>query len=162
MSEFPPGTNSSRWTFPRRNRIVSGLSLGVLIVQAAPRSGTLITAGWALDQGREVLVLPGRVDHPLSLGGLALLAEGAQPVISATDLMARLGLVTSKGLPQPGQALGNGVAAAVVGCLAGDPGTLGDVCRRIGLPPETAMDQLVRLEMRGLVIRGPGGLYRPA
>ncbi len=162
LSEFPPGTNSSRWTFPRRNRIVSGLSLGVLIVQAAPRSGTLITAGWALDQGREVLVLPGRVDHPLSLGGLALLAEGAQPVISATDLMARLGLVTSKGLPQPGQALGNGVAAAVVGCLAGDPGTLGDVCRRIGLPPETAMDQLVRLEMRGMVIRGPGGLYRPA
>ena len=75
--------------------------------------------------------------------------EGSdRDIISATDLMARLGLVTSKGLPQPGQALGNGVAAAVVGCLAGDPGTLGDVCRRIGLPPETAMDQLVRLAMR--------------
>ena len=160
LSEFPPGTTSSRWTFPRRNRIVSGLALGVLIVQAAPRSGTLITAGWALDQGREVLILPGRVDHPLSLGGLALMAEGAQPVVSATDLMARLGLINRSDLPQADRTIGTGTAAVVADCLAGDPGTLGDVCRRTGLPPETAMDQLVRLELRGRVIRGPGGLYR--
>ncbi len=87
LSEEPPGTGPSRWSFPRRNRIVAGLSLGVVVVEAGPRSGALITADLALQQGREVFAVPGSVLEPLARGSNRLIRDGAHLVESADDVL---------------------------------------------------------------------------
>ena len=88
MSEFPPGTEPFKWNFPRRNRIMSGLSNGVLVVEAPERSGALITARQAADQGRDVFVVPGNVDVPTCIGSNALMREGAIPVRNGWDVVS--------------------------------------------------------------------------
>lgn len=88
MSEFPPGTEPMKWNFPRRNRIMSGLSNGVLIVEAPESSGALITARQAADQGRDVFVVPGNVDVPTCVGSNALMREGAIPVRNGWDVVS--------------------------------------------------------------------------
>ena len=87
LSEFPPGTPAYRWNFPKRNRIISGLSCGVLVVEAPEISGALITARQALEQGRDVFVVPGNVDQPTFVGSNRLLREGAIPACSGWDVM---------------------------------------------------------------------------
>ena len=88
MSEFPPGTEPFKWNFPRRNRIMSGLSNGVLVVEAPEKSGALITARQAADQGRDVFVVPGNVDVPTCIGSNALMREGAIPVRNGWDVVS--------------------------------------------------------------------------
>ncbi len=88
LSEFPPGTQPARWTFPKRNRIISGLSCGVLVIEAPEGSGALITANRALDQGRDLFVLPGNVDSPTYEGNFRLLREGATPVNSGWMILS--------------------------------------------------------------------------
>lgn len=88
MSEFPPGTEPFKWNFPRRNRILSGLSNGVLVVEAPQKSGALITARQAADQGRDVFVVPGNVDVPTCAGSNALMREGAIPVRNGWDVVS--------------------------------------------------------------------------
>jgi DNA processing protein len=88
MSEFPPGTEPYKWNFPRRNRIMSGLSNGVLVVEAPEVSGALITARQAADQGRDVFVVPGNVDVPNCIGSNALMREGAIPVRNGWDVVS--------------------------------------------------------------------------
>ena len=88
LSEYPPGTPPNRWNFPRRNRIISGLSCGVLVVEAPEKSGALITAREAADQGRDVFVVPGNVDMPTFQGSNRLLRDGAVPVSSGWDVMS--------------------------------------------------------------------------
>jgi len=87
LSEYPPGTAPNKWNFPRRNRIISGLSCGVLVVEAPEKSGALITAREAADQGRDVFVVPGNVDMPTFQGSNRLLRDGAVPVSSGWDVM---------------------------------------------------------------------------
>lgn len=87
LSEYPPGTKPEHWHFPQRNRIISGISHGVLVVEAPRKSGALITARCALDQGRDVFVVPGNIDSAACEGSNALLMEGAQPVLSGWDLL---------------------------------------------------------------------------
>lgn len=87
LSEYPPGTKPDHWRFPQRNRIISGISHGVLVVEAPKKSGALITAHCALEQGRDVYVVPGNIDSAACEGSNALMMEGAQPVMSGWDLM---------------------------------------------------------------------------
>ena len=88
LSEFAPGTEPARWTFPKRNRIIAGLSCGVLVVEAPEKSGALITARQALDQGRDVFVVPGNIDVPSFAGSNRLLRDGAVPVFSGWDVVS--------------------------------------------------------------------------
>ena len=88
LSEFPPGTQPAKWTFPRRNRIISGLSNGVLVIEAPEKSGSLITASHALEQGRDVFVVPGNIDQPGFAGSNRLLRDGATLVSSGWDVLS--------------------------------------------------------------------------
>lgn len=88
LSEFPPGTEPFKWNFPKRNRIISGLSCGVLIVEAPAKSGSLITANQALEQGRDVFVVPGNVDVPTLAGNYRLMRDGATPVSTGWEIMS--------------------------------------------------------------------------
>lgn len=88
LSEFPPGMPPAKWTFPKRNRIIAGLSCGVLVVEAPEKSGALITARQALDQGRDVFAVPGNIDVPTFVGSNQLLREGAIPVFSGWDVVS--------------------------------------------------------------------------
>lgn len=87
VSEYPPDRKPARWQFPARNRIISGLSKGVLVVQAAEKSGSLITAEYAMEEGKDVFAVPGPVDHPLSKGVHDLIADGAKLTHSAADIL---------------------------------------------------------------------------
>jgi len=154
LSEFSPGTGPRKHHFPLRNRLISCLSSGVLVVEAAARSGSLITARWALDQGRPVYVVPGRIDHPLAAGVLQLLRDGATPVGSPGELLEDLfGLV-------PPQASPPEEASALVAALEGETLTADELATRLALPVGDALAELLELELAGRVVRAPGGLYR--
>ncbi|WP_225435193.1 DNA-processing protein DprA [Bacillus aerolatus] len=90
LSEYPPDMKPEKWQFPARNRIISGLSLGTLVVQAGKKSGSLITAYCALEQGREVFCVPGRMDDPLSAGTNELISDGAKLVRSSEDILSEM------------------------------------------------------------------------
>ena len=116
ISEFPPGTEPFKWNFPRRNRIMSGLSTGVLVVEAPQRSGALITARQAAEQGRDVFVVPGNVDVPTCVGSNALMRDGAIPVSNGWDVVSEyLSLYpdkirTDKSFVQPAGFMGKEIA----------------------------------------------------
>ena len=156
VSEFPPGQDPRRHHFPLRNRLISALSAAVLVVEAAEHSGSLITARWALDQGREVFALPGRVDHPMARGTLSLLRQGATPVGSPEQLLADLGWdqSPSNGVPPTAPVTG------LLGHLVGETLTAGELARRAGQPVAEVLGALATLELEGEVARSPGGLYR--
>lgn len=155
LSEFGPGTQPRRHHFPLRNRLISCLSSGVLVVEAAARSGSLITARWALDQGRPVYALPGRVDNPMAGGILQLLRDGATPVGSPEELLEDLlGLVPPE-VPRP-----SAPSSTLLAALVGETLTLDELTVRVGRPIGTTLAELLELELSGRVIRAPGGLYR--
>lgn len=92
LSEYPPGTRAAPWTFPRRNRIMAGIADAALIIEGGEKSGTLITARLALEYDRDVLVVPGEIFSPLSVGPLGLLQYGATPIVCAEDILHALGV----------------------------------------------------------------------
>ena len=158
LSEFVPGTPPREKNFPRRNRLISGLSRGVLVVEAALHSGSLITARYAGEQGREVFAIPGSIHSPLSKGCHKLIREGAKLVETAQDILEELGLVEPSGL----QTAPTGPMSenAVLTALGGDPADIDTLIARTGLAPDAVIVQLTELELAGSVVCLPGGKWQ--
>jgi DNA processing protein len=168
VTEFAPGVSPLKQNFPRRNRIISGLSLGVLVVEAALPSGSLITAGAALEQGREVFALPWSPFHQGGAGCLQLLRDGAVMVERIDDILAALGPMyrTQRELSRPGASAG----ALPTGLSAGESRLLEllgfeviDVDRLVidsRLPVAQVLADLSQLELAGLVEQRDGGYLR--
>lgn len=164
VSEHAAGTPPRPGQFPRRNRIVSGLSLGVVVVEATLRSGSLSTAAHALEQGREVFAVPGPAGAPRSAGPHALLRRGAKLVETVDDVLAELppGVASPTGdgchgtvrLPAEMQRLLEAIRAGVA--------TTDELLLRLQLKLPDLLEKLVALELRGMVVRGPGGRYATA
>jgi DNA processing protein len=159
VSEYPPGTRPDRFNFPERNRIISGLSRGVIVVEAGERSGTMITVNSALDQGREVFAVPGEVTRSTSFGTNRLLKEGANLVTSVDDVLEVLGIRAKKQAVSPYPDVVGEVSAAVVQLLADTPLHFDEMVRRLELDPGALQAELLMLEMQGHIIRRPGEIY---
>jgi DNA processing protein len=157
VSEFPIGTEPKRGHFPRRNRIISGLSLGVLVVEAALQSGSLITARQAGEQGRDVFAIPGSIHSPLSKGCHRLIKQGAKLVESAADILEELGQRLPPGEPS---AVTEAAPDALLDSLCGGPLSPDQLADRLGLTVETLSVRLLAAEMDGLIARLPSGLYQ--
>jgi DNA processing protein len=168
VSEFAPETSPSRGTFPRRNRIISGLSDATVVVEAGARSGALTTAAWALEQGRGLHIVPGRLDDPAVAGSLAFLREAgpeARIVAGIAELLEDLGLTgrVSAGAA-PSRAAWSDLApaeAAAAAALAAGAATPDEIALATGLPGASVLAVLTALEMRGLVVEA-FGRYRAA
>lgn len=157
VSEFPIGTAPKRGHFPRRNRLISGLSLGVLVVEAALQSGSLITARLAGEQGRDVFAIPGSIHSSLSKGCHRLIKQGAKLVESAGDILEELG----RRLPPANPAVAPAASGdEMLEMLSGGPLSPDQLADRLGLTVETLSVRLLAAEMDGLVARMPGGLYQ--
>lgn len=168
LTEFPPGERPTAGSFPRRNRLISGLARVTVVVEAAIGSGALITAGAALDQGREVMAVPGPITSPVSAGANRLIRDGAAPLLEPADLLQHFPeldaapgpegswLVRPKGLPGALAPAGRAVAAA----LAQGPLHLDQLVERLQRPAHELLAQLSELELAGVVERREGGVFQ--
>jgi DNA processing protein len=158
VGELEPGTPPLPHFFPRRNRIISGLSRAVIVIEAGDKSGSLITARCALEQGRDVLAVPGNVLSGRNRGSHALLRDGAKIVETADDILEELGMGRGVSLVAPGSA-GPG-ADPVLACLeAGEPSDVDGLSAQTGLAASELLPRLFDLELRGLVRRAGGGRF---
>jgi DNA processing protein len=169
LSEYPLGTAPLSANFPRRNRIISGLSVGTLVVEAALQSGSLITARMAVEQGREVFAIPGSIHSTQSRGCHALIKQGAKLVESAQDVLEEL-QSTAQWTPDATGDYGSAAAptgpvvdepdSALLQALGFEPVALDGLQARTGLPTADLLAQLMTLELQGVVARLPGGLFQ--
>jgi len=155
ISEFPGETEPTSWNFPRRNRIISGLSQAVVIVEAAEKSGALITAQWALAQGREVFAVPGNITSERSAGTNRLIQSGAHPLLSIEDLLTTLKLPWKEKQPviRPPE------EEAILTSLDRGIRSMDQVADSTGINASEIAACLVSLEIRGEIRALPGGLY---
>jgi DNA processing protein len=159
VSELPPGAPPLAWHFPRRNRIISGLSLGVVVVEAASDSGSLITARCALDQNRPVMAVPGGVLGGRNRGAHALIKDGARIVEGVGDILEELRLEILNA-PDPAARLAHPSNDPILRVMAdGHPYLLEAVCAETGLDPPRALSRLTELELAGWVTRVDGGRF---
>jgi len=169
ISEFPTGTPPHAHNFPRRNRLMSGLSRGVLVIEAAARSGSLITARLAGEQGREVMAVPGSIHNPLARGCHRLIKDGAALVETADDVLAALGHSGLAGCEKPAVEMSdvaentNGVldsdAEMLLNALGFEPADLDRLVERTGLAAQSVISKLQLLELEGRVESLAGGRY---
>ena len=169
VSELPPGLRPQAAHFPRRNRIIAGLSLGVVVVEAATRSGSLITARLALEQGREVFAVPGSPLDPRSRGANRLIRAGATLTESAADIRDALApMLSTHSRPEPASATlfeglsesdGDGLESArnaVAACLSPTPVTVDEIVRQCQVTAPVVHTVLLEMELAGLIERQPG------
>ena len=161
VSEYAPGVEPAPWRFPARNRIVAGLADATIVVEARERSGALITADLALDEGRDVLAVPGEITSALARGTNHLLRLGAIPVTCVEDALAVLGL--EKPASRPSLALAPRLAQ-IVQVVADAPAGIDEIVRRTGLDAAPVAAALTELELLGAVVQFDGlfrGIVRP-
>jgi DNA processing protein len=153
VSEYPPDTPPRRGHFPLRNRILSGLSSAVVVIEAAYRSGSLITARWAIEQGREVFALPGRVDQPMARGCHRLLVEGAHLTEGPEDVLRVLGV-------EPPPAPRERPVPPLLAALRGETLDPAELAERLGRALPGVLAELCELELAERVRRCPGGRFQ--
>ena len=159
VSEFALGTPALANNFPRRNRIISGLSRGVLVVEAALASGSLITARQAGEQGRDVFAIPGSIHSPLSKGCHQLIKQGAKLVDDADDILVELNLVPQARIA-PESPSGPADEEGILLAMGYDPVTVNSLVEITGKPAETIMARITELELAGVIAALPGGKYQ--
>ncbi|MGC8862283.1 MAG: DNA-processing protein DprA [Armatimonadota bacterium] len=164
LSEYPFGAVPEPWRFPPRNRLISGMSLGVLICQSPVASGALITAGYAAEQGRDVYAVPGNIDDERNSGCHALIKDGAKLVDCADDILFELGLRERDGrksqqLALPLESLKNENERKIAALLSLEPLQIDDIIDQTGLPAPLVAGTLTILEMKNVARRVPGNAY---
>jgi DNA processing protein len=174
LSEFIPGTPPRKENFPRRNRLISGLSRGVLVVEATLSSGSLITARWAGEQGREVFAIPGSIHSPFAKGCHKLIREGAKLVETAQDVLDELRVpgaaaAAARGIDAPAAGIGapardgdapDGGDAPLLTMMGHDAVSIDVLVERTGASVEAVAAGLIRLELDDRVFALPGGLWQ--
>lgn len=159
ITEFPPGERPNAGSFPRRNRLISGLAQCTLVVEAGAKSGTLITVDQALIQGRDVLVVPGPVTSPTSLGCNRLLQQGAKPTLGIRDVLDQFNLIEQDVAPRrPGDL--SDLERRVLDAMGMGVETVDDLAERLTAPASEILAVLTGLEIRGLLTLEPGGAIR--
>ncbi len=165
ISEMPIGTPPKPQYFPRRNRIISGLSAGTLVVEAARNSGSLITARLALEQNREVFAIPGSIHNPLARGCHDLLRQGAKLVETVQDITEELGLITAEQLTkisptlQPDKPKLDQKQSLLLNSIGFEPIHIDQLIEHSGLTTEEVSSMILFLELDGHVSTAPGGMY---
>jgi DNA processing protein len=158
ISDYPVGTAPEAANFPPRNRIISGLSLAVVVVEAGETSGALITAGFAAEQGREIFAVPGSILAPQSKGTNRLIQNGALPLLTPADLLQALNL-TRVGAQKSARKIlpADEVEAQLMNMLGNEPMHVDEIRSQTGLPVERVSAALVMMELKGMV-RQVGGM----
>jgi len=167
VSEFPPDEKPKAKNFPRRNRIISGLSVGVLVVEAAARSGSLITARYAAEQGREVFAIPGSIHNPLARGCHQLIRQGVKLVETEDDIMEELNHFLHSPMTSP-VTVNNALNSIYIDCplqqllthIGYEATSLDAIILRSGLTPGQVSSMLLSLELEGYIHTVPGGYVR--
>lgn len=159
ISEFPMATRPFQGNFPRRNRIISGLSKGVVVVEASKKSGALITANFALEQGRDVFAVPGACDSVNSQGTNALLKDGAKLVENASDILNELGIFPSLIDVQKTLDLKDEDGGDIYKFLNDEPKSFSCVADRFSINPRKLQSLLLKMEIRGIIKQLPGKMY---
>ncbi len=155
ISEYEAGVEPAPWRFPARNRIIAGLCMATVVIEARERSGALITADFALEDGREVMVVPGEITSAVSAGSNALLRLGATPVTAAADVLEAYGIELCVEPPEmPG-----GLAGKVLERLGEAPASIDELARSTGVPPGDVAAALIELELSGRA-NEDDGVYR--
>ena len=159
ITEFPSYTIPEKYNFPRRNRIISGLSKGVVVIEAGPKSGALITAYYALEQGREVFALPGRVDTLYSKGTNKLLKEGAILVEDVNDIISALNIEVKKIEKKEKEEKLEEEERKIIDIL-NEPLQLEEIILKTKMKPEILLQTLTKLQLNGIIEELPGKIYR--
>lgn len=159
LSELVPGTRPQPAFFPRRNRIISGLSRAVVVIEAGEKSGALITAQCALEQGRSVLAVPGNVLSGRNRGAHGLLRDGAKIVETADDILEELDLPGGSKRAGPARASKGLIDPVLASLTPGEPSDLDTIAERSGLTPARLLPRLFELEVEGFVRRAGGGRF---
>jgi DNA processing protein len=171
VTEFPTGTPARAEHFPRRNRLISGLGLGTLVVEAALKSGSLITARYASEQGREVFAIPGSIHNPVARGCHRLIRQGAKLVETASDVLEELAPLLHAEMGQPASTADHSEPAqgpdfnndpeheALLQAMGYDPVSVDQLVSRSGLTVEAVSSMLLIMELRGQVVSLSGGRY---